>query len=715
MAWRHRVAGVVLILAAVAAPSRAQVPAGSELGVNTYTTGHQLQPAVAAAANGDFIVVWSDYGQDGGNGVFAQRYDAAGARRGGEFRVNTYTTGSQDRAKVASDPRGNVVVVWSSLGQDGSSGGVFAQRLDAAGAPRGGEFRVNGYTTGNQQWPAVATDAAGNFVVAWSGPDSGGYLDVFAQRYDASGAPLGAEFRVNTYSTSIQFLPSVSVAAGGDFVVAWHSLQQDLSGNGVYAQRYDATGAPRGGEFRVNTHTTNHQSRAVVAMDAGGGFVAAWDSNYQDGDRAGVFAQRYDAAGAPQGTEFRVNTYTTETQSVPRLVGEASGRFLLVWNSNGQDGSASGVYAQRYAATGAPRGSEFRVNTFTLDQQTGPVAAVDAVGNFVVAWDGNLQDGSGFGVLAQRFGGLHAQALAADPASAGGSDGNGVFEPGETAPVRPSWRNSVGSTQNVGGVASAFTGPAGAVYTIADGAAAYALPDGTATECADCYALGVSNPSPRPALHWDAAWVETLQPEPVHGQEKTWNVHVGDSFTDVPRGNPFYRFVETLLHKGVTGGCGASTYCPASSTTREQMAVFVLIAREGAGYAPVACAPPNTFGDVPETSPFCRFIEELSNRGVVGGCGGGNYCPGEAVTREQMAVFVLRTLDPALDPPACAPPNMFDDVPETSLFCRWIEELARRGVVSGCGGGNYCPADPVTREQMGVFLGVSFGLTLYGP
>ena len=97
------------------------------------------------------------------------------------------------------------------------------------------------------------------------------------------------------------------------------------------------------------------------------------------------------------------------------------------------------------------------------------------------------------------------------------------------------------------------------------------------------------------------------------------------------------------------------------------------------------------------------------------GCGGGNFCPGDAVTREQMAVFVLRTADPALVPPACAPPNLFGDVPETSGFCPWIEELARRNVVAGCGGGNYCPAAPVTREQMAVFISAGFGLQLYGP
>ncbi len=102
---------------------------------------------------------------------------------------------------------------------------------------------------------------------------------------------------------------------------------------------------------------------------------------------------------------------------------------------------------------------------------------------------------------------------------------------------------------------------------------------------------------------------------------------------------------------------------------------------------------------------------------MVTGCGGGNYCPTNPVTREQMAVFVLVTLEgQGYTPMACGTP-MFADVPASSPFCRFIEELARRAVVTGCGGTppNYCPANPVTREQMGVFISATFGLTLYGP
>ena len=174
----------------------------------------------------------------------------------------------------------------------------------------------------------------------------------------------------------------------------------------------------------------------------------------------------------------------------------------------------------------------------------------------------------------------------------------------------------------------------------------------------------------------------------------------------------FYRFVEIIFHQGVTGGCANDLYCPTNATTREQMAAFVLVAKEGAGYDPPACGTP-VFGDVPAGSPFCKFVEELVRRGVTTGCGGGNYCPQDPVTRAQMAVFVLLTLDPTINPPACTTP-VFGDVPANDPFCRWIEELARRGVVTGCGQGNYCPTNAVTREQMSVFLSVTFGLTLYG-
>jgi hypothetical protein len=303
---------------------------------------------------------------------------------------------------------------------------------------------------------------------------------------------------------------------------------------------------------------------------------------------------------------------------------------------------------------------------------------------------------------------------AADGLAVNPPPGNQVLEPNETSVVvAPRWRNS-GTVviSNQTGVLSNFTGPAGPTYTINDSTAVYgSIAVGATATCStggDCYAVTV-NAGSRPQLHWDATALETVN---TGNTTKTWTLHVGASFGDVPTTNPFYRFIETLLHRGVTSGCSATDYCPLSNTTRGQMAPFVLVAKEGAGYLPPACTTP-VFADVPANNPFCRFVEELARRNVVTGCGGGNYCPNDPVTREQMAIFTLRTLDPLLNPPACTTP-MFNDVPANSVFCRWIEELARRQVVTGCGGGNYCPTNPVTREQMGVFLSSTFSLALYG-
>jgi hypothetical protein len=302
--------------------------------------------------------------------------------------------------------------------------------------------------------------------------------------------------------------------------------------------------------------------------------------------------------------------------------------------------------------------------------------------------------------------------LRLDPVATGSSDGNQVFEPGETVTLAPAWRNHRFVASALSGVASSLTGPVGPAYVIADSTASYGtLAAGASGDClatGDCYRLFVDGS--RPAPHWDATVRETL----VSGEARPWTLHIGDSFADVPRASPFYRFVETMLHQQVTGGCSVTAYCPSSGTTRDQMSVFVLVAKEGDGYLPPACTTP-VFSDVPASSPYCRWIEELARRGVVSGCGGGAFCPGGTVTREQLAVFVLGTREGSgWAPPACAAPP-FADVPIASPFCRWIAELARRGVVSGCGGGNYCPSAPVTREQMSVFISLTFGLTLYAP
>ncbi|MBI1348013.1 hypothetical protein GC163_17205 [bacterium] len=340
--------------------------------------------------------------------LFAQAYESrqmlSASPAGSEFQVNTYTEGTQGGPAIAVDADGDYVITWTSVDQDGNNGGVFAQRYNAVGVPQGSEFLVNSFTSGSQVLSAVAMDASGDFIITWSSAnqDESPY-SIYAQRYNASGVAQGSEFRVNTTTTGRQVSSAVAMDADGDFVIAWQSNDQDGSADGIYAQRFDAAGVAQGSEFQVNTYTTLSQRFPGVAMNAAGDFVITWQSGNQDGSSYGIFAQRYDAAGVAQGGEFQVNTYTISNQRNPAVAMDADGDFVITWDSNLLDGSAYGIFAQRFSAAGVAQSSEFQVNTFTTSHQTRSTVSMDADGDFVITWESSGQDGTGYGVFAQRY------------------------------------------------------------------------------------------------------------------------------------------------------------------------------------------------------------------------------------------------------------------------------------------------------------------------
>jgi hypothetical protein len=395
------------VAVALAAPGD---PAGGEFRVNSATVGNQSGAATAMDADGDFVVTWR--GPDGdGYGVFAQRYNAAGEIQGGEFRVNSFTASDQGSQAVAMDADGDFVVTWMSYYQDGSYIGIYAQRYNAAGVPQGGEIRVSSSPSSGQilVLPAVAMDADGDFAIAW-GSIADFYfsdIDVYARRFNAAGVAQGDEFRVNETVSDFQNFPAIAMDDDGDFVVTWDSYGQTGSYGyyDIFARRYNAAGTAQGSEFRVNNETFDEQGVSAVAMDADGDFVVTWQSFDQDGSGYGIFARRYNASGVAQGNEFQVNTETFDWQTAASVAMDADGNFAVTWDSYGQDGGSYdyGVFAQRYDAAGVAQGGEFQVNTTTLGSQSLPSIAMDDTGDFVVAWQSSFQDGDGYGIYAQRF------------------------------------------------------------------------------------------------------------------------------------------------------------------------------------------------------------------------------------------------------------------------------------------------------------------------
>ncbi len=378
----------------------------SEVRVNTFTPNDQFFHSVATDAKGASVVTWTGFGQDDGFDVYAQRYNAAGVAEGEEFRINDYTAKAQRAPVAGMDAAGNFVIVWNSFKQIDENSGwdVFAKRYNAAGVALGGEIQVNTSAAGHQEFSTVAVDADGDFVVVWTsdGQDGSG-IGVYGRQYDANGVSRSGEFRINQFTTGDQTRPSIAMDADGDYVVAWDSNGQDGSGDGVYARRYGLETGPKGPAFRVNSATAGAQNYNSVAMTPGGDFVVAWESDGQDGSGYGVYAQRYSAAGAAQGSEFRVNSFLNANQAVPRVAMASNGDFAIVWQSFGQDGSGYGMYGQRYTPAGEAQGGEFRVSTHAPGDQWYGGIAMDADGDLVVGWTSVGQDGAGTGVYADRF------------------------------------------------------------------------------------------------------------------------------------------------------------------------------------------------------------------------------------------------------------------------------------------------------------------------
>ena len=324
--------------------------------------------------------------------------------------------------------------------------------------------------------------------------------------------------------------------------------------------------------------------------------------------------------------------------------------------------------------------------------------------------------------------------------------GNGVLEPGELATVQPSWRNTGLEPVAASGAASGFGGPAGPSYTLADDTSLYGtIPVGDAHSCAaagNCFALQIGAGT-RPSLHFDASVDETISPT---GTGKTWKLHVGDSFSDVPRSYPFYLKIETVLHNGITVGCTATEYCASQKVRRDQMAIFLARAIAGSpgaipssgtvGASAYDCTTGGTslFSDIAPGNIACKSVHYIAAQNVTGGCGGGLFCPAQNVSRSEMSLFVARGIvapaGGAAVPLAYGPdpvtglsyscdagsPNLhFTDVSTADAYCKHVHFLWARGVIAGCTATAYCPGGQVGRGEMAKFLANAFRLRLYGP
>lgn len=411
---------------------------GAELRPHAATSGDQVQPSAAMNDAGHLVIAWrgndATLGSEEAGAIFVRGFTADGTPFPAEVRVNAVGYHDLGVPDVALNDAGILAAAWQVEGQESSGSDVYARRLSldaAAGtvtplATNGStaDIRLNQTTRGPQRSPAIGVDADGDILAAWQTQHQDGYSWAIAsRRYSATTDTFAAESLVNA-GTQLgpQIAPDVSIVEDGRTVAVW--LGPDVpagaeEGEGghqpaVHARFYDdAGGMSSGAEVVLAAYVGVEDSAATAATDAAGAMVVAWQSweTAGDGSDFGIYAKLFQADGRwldanENGLDddaMLVNTYTAGSQAKPSVASDASGNFVVVWESARQDGSGSGIFARRYNASMKTwaDGTEFQVNATSPGDQNSPAVAADAAGGFTVVWQG--PDAAGTGIYRRRF------------------------------------------------------------------------------------------------------------------------------------------------------------------------------------------------------------------------------------------------------------------------------------------------------------------------
>jgi hypothetical protein len=378
-----------LVLSLVAASA-------SDTQVNVSAPKDLTVPSVAMDSNGDYVVAWNNQVQPGPSYLYdveARVYNSAGVAQTGEIQV-AQTMGAT-RPSVAMDPNGDFVVAYQVLNTSTYLYGISAHRYNLAGTAQGSAIVVNDGSSDSASGslPKVAMDSAGDFVVAYQGYDAGS-RGIFAQQFNSSGASQGPIVRVNTPQADNQNSPAIAMDSGGSFVIAWQD-GGNAQTTGIYAQRYTYT-AGTAGPTAVGDNTLISSDAGAgnpsVAIEPTGQYVIAWQftQTVSGDDFPGIEAQRFDASGNSLTGVVPLSSSESYDQVGPSVAIDADGDFVVAWESDGQGGTASSlgtILAQRVNSGGTLIGTkQFLPSTQSGDSQTAPDVASNPNGNAVFVW-----------------------------------------------------------------------------------------------------------------------------------------------------------------------------------------------------------------------------------------------------------------------------------------------------------------------------------------
>jgi len=396
-----------------AANTETPVPIGSEFQINNEVAGAQKNPSITNLANGGFVIIWDSIGPGYHASVHGKMYDSAGLPSGEEFLVSDHTQSSKWDTSVAGLYGGGFVVIWcSSIRTEEMYSDVYAQLYSASGSRIGEAFQVSTNRDRSQCTPSVAATANGGFVVVWSSfyPDERPAGDIFGQRYNASGAPIGNEFRVNINTSDHHQQPTATGLSDGGFIVVWSRSFHNGTGHAISAQRYTSTGSQFGAEFFVDVTTEYSNFFPSIAELKDGGFIIIWQSKSSFDIDRNMYGRRYSATGEEIKGKFIIdNFYADYNDSDVKASNLSDGSFIVTWRSYqyqeiGQNCSAEHRgYGKRFGSDGETIGNRFYISNYCYGPTYYPDTTGLSGGDFVVVWAAEADQENGSDIYGQRY------------------------------------------------------------------------------------------------------------------------------------------------------------------------------------------------------------------------------------------------------------------------------------------------------------------------
>ena len=346
----------------------------SDIPVNTATDGPQLNQDIAMASNGDFVVVWAD-DQDKNDyyQIHARGFYSDGSQRFPTFTVNTVAAGNQTAPAIAMAPNGEFVVTWQDDQDNNGVSQIHARGFNSDGSQRFSTITVNSSNRGDQINPNIAMASNGDFIVTWQDdPNLDDLYNVLARRFDSSGSGQSITYTGNQDPAGDHRFPDVAMdSLGHYFVLTW---QDDTDNNGVYqiharSNLYFST-------ITVNSVNTGNQTEPHIAMDNFGNFVISWTDDQDQNGVNQILARGFDKYGLERIPDFTVNSVSTGEQIVSDIAMDAIGNFVVAWQDDQDQNGVFQIMARGFYSDGSERFSDFTVNQVNTGEQWYPTIAM---------------------------------------------------------------------------------------------------------------------------------------------------------------------------------------------------------------------------------------------------------------------------------------------------------------------------------------------------